>query len=140
MHNDLPRTGDEWSARLSEYLDGGLTATEREALDQHLARCAECRGELDELQAVIVRASTLRDDPPAADLWPGIAGRLQAAPPPPRRFSFTLPQLVAAGLALMVLSGSMVWFARLGGTRTDFPAVVAEAPAVTPVSFADAEY
>ena len=38
-----------------------------------------------------------------------------------RRFSFTLPQLVAAGLALMVLSGGLVWVARLGDPRASLP-------------------
>ena len=44
------------------------------------------------------------------------------------RFSFTLPQLVAAGLALMVLSGGMVWVARLGDPRASLPPVRREPP------------
>jgi len=46
--------------------------------------------------------------------------------PAARRFSFTVPQLVAAGLALMLLSGGIVWLARMGGQRTDFPPVSAQ--------------
>ena len=76
------------------------------------------------------------------DLWPGVAARIGVAEQPlfrarqktailpmrsaARRFSFTVPQLVAAGLALMLLSGGTVWLARMGGQRTDFPPVSAQ--------------
>jgi tetratricopeptide (TPR) repeat protein len=62
-----------------------------------------------------------------------------------RRFSFTLPQLVAASLALMVLSGGLVWVARSGDPRASLPPVVAleesaGSEPVVPVTFADAQY
>ena len=63
-----------------------------------------------------------------------------------RRFSFTLPQLVAAGLALMVLSGGTVWLARQGGSRTDFEPISAQVepePSATPIrpaAVADVDY
>ena len=44
-----------------------------------------------------------------------------------------MPQLVAAGLALMVMSGGGVWVLQHGGRATDVPAVVAVAPAADPV-------
>ena len=44
-------------------------------------------------------------------------------------FSFTLPQLVAAGLALMVMSGGGVWVLQHGGRATSMPPVAAIAPA-----------
>jgi tetratricopeptide (TPR) repeat protein len=50
-----------------------------------------------------------------------------------RRFSFTVPQLVAAGLALMVLSGGIVWIARLGDPRTSLPPAVAQVEVEAPV-------
>jgi hypothetical protein len=73
------------------------------------------------------------------------------APHARRRFSFTLPQLAAAGIALMVLSGGMVWLAKSGDSRADFPPVDAVAvtnPAsgardridVAPALFADSEF
>ena len=122
-----------WTNQLSDYLDGDLSAAARTALDEHLAGCGECRQVLSELRAVADRAQSLTDVPPERDLWPGVAGEigaplqarvleLRAA----RRFSFTLPQLVAASLALMLLSGGMVWIARLGGDRTDFPSIAAD--------------
>src|SRR5690242_6390457 len=64
---------DQWTDRLSEYLDGDLTPAERTTLEAHLAACGTCRTTLDELRRVVARAQALDDRPPAADLWPGIA-------------------------------------------------------------------
>jgi tetratricopeptide (TPR) repeat protein len=155
-------TEDAFTDRLSDYLDGeDLDSVERAAIEAHLATCAACRTTLSELRAVAARAASLPDDSPVADLWPGIADRLdstgRAVPfvkPSARRFSFTLPQLVAAGLALMVLSGGMVWFARHGGRGSSLPQVTAniQAPGtseptaddaairITQANFADAHY
>jgi tetratricopeptide (TPR) repeat protein len=58
-----------------------------------------------------------------------------------RRFSFTMPQLVAAGLALMLMSGGGVWVVQHGGRATDLPQVAASAdPSVVPASLADPRY
>ena len=43
---------DQQRERLSAYLDGELPASEREPLERHLAGCAECRRELNELREV----------------------------------------------------------------------------------------
>jgi Putative zinc-finger len=133
---------DEWNDRLSEYIDGELGSSERLALEAHLAGCAECRQDLVSLRAVVARAGSLTDAPPTSDLWPGIASRIGARPArratlTTRRFAFTLPQLVAASLALIVASGGMVWLARMGGSTTDFPPVVGE---VRLANFGDAAY
>ena len=134
---------DPFTDLLSDYLDDEeLSLDERQRIEQHLADCAACRAMLAELRAVTLQASTLVDTPPTVDLWPGVAARIgaveQAVPRTPqktailpmrssaRRFSFTVPQLVAAGLALMLLSGGTVWLARMGGERTDFPPVSAQ--------------
>jgi anti-sigma factor RsiW len=137
--------------RLSEYLDDALHADERARVSAHLSGCAECRVTLEELRAVAHRAARLTDSPPPVDLWPGVTARIDRESRRPlaferarRTFSFTMPQLVAAGLALMVLSGGTVWLARLGGDRTDFPPISAEAPrpqvAAVNVNFADEHY
>jgi anti-sigma factor RsiW len=147
-------TTDTFTSRLSDYIDGEIESAERAAIEAHLAECAGCRATVAELRAVAATAAALPDAPPAADLWPGIESRLGAAIPvlpfrsAPRRFSFTLPQLVAAGLALMVLSGGLVWVSRLGDPRTSLPAIVAKAPEaeapepepLVPVSFADSHF
>jgi anti-sigma factor RsiW len=135
---------DQFTELLSDYLDGeDLTADARRRLEAHLAGCGECRTTLGELRDVAARAATLEDSPPALDLWPGVAARIGAGPPrrvtpfravktTPRRFSFTLPQIVAASLALMVLSGGTVWLARSGAPGTDFEPVAAQATAAEP--------
>jgi hypothetical protein len=125
------------SEQLSEYLDDELAPGDRERIEVHASGCPTCRRELEALRAVTLRARSLSDAPPQADLWPGIADRItrMARAAAPRReawrISFTLPQLVAAGLALVVLTAALVSLARLGGPRTDFPPVAAggEAPA-----------
>jgi anti-sigma factor RsiW len=139
MHDDL-------NARLSEYLDDELDAAERAAVEAHLQVCEACRTDLRDLAAVVARAGTLPDTSPARNLWPDVERRI--APPrvlrpsfSTRRFAFTMPQLVAAGLALMIASGGLVWLARLGGDRTDFPAIIGQAPpAVRPANFGDAAF
>src|SRR5262249_44239270 len=97
------------------------------------------RAALDELRAVVTQARALPDRPPAEDLWPAVESRIAAfarseaaleheasaahaayAPPAipavigqrPRRargLTLTWPQLVAAGLTLVALSGGGVW-------------------------------
>jgi anti-sigma factor RsiW len=146
---------DQWNDRLSEYIDDELTPAERAELEAHLTTCRACADTLDELREVVARAGSLTPRPPAADLWPGIEPRLgrstTIAPFQPRpqrtasrRFSFTMPQLVAAGLALMVMSGGAVWVLQHGGRATDGPGVAAFTPreeaAVAPASLADPRY
>jgi anti-sigma factor RsiW len=72
LHNDHERQVEA----LSAYLDDALPSAEHEALERHLATCAECRAELEELRHV---RALLRALP---------------APVPPR--SFTLPATTAS--------------------------------------------
>lgn len=120
---------DQWTSRLSEYLDGELTPGERQALDAHLSSCANCRTTLEELQLVVENAGALADRPPKYDLWPGIARRIgvRATPviadlderrrlrDPRRRFAFTVPQLAAAAVLLVFASAGGAWMALNGG-------------------------
>lgn len=125
---------DQWTDRLSEYLDGELPAAERNALESHLPGCARCRAVLADLRGVVARAQALEDRPPETDLWPGIRAQLTRAPrgvrhdrPGRRRFIFTAPQLLAASIALVLLSGGGVWVAL-------HPTAVDVAPAAGPPS------
>lgn len=112
---------DMWTNRLSEYLDGELDATEQAALEAHLATCGACYATLGELKQVVARAKALPDTPPANDLWVGIRAGMTPAPtavtarppvrPSARRFSLSVPQLLAASIALVLLSGGGVWMA-----------------------------
>ena len=93
---------------LSAYLDGELDEAARAAAENHLAACAECRATLEGLRGLVRRAQTLDDRPPEHDLWAGIAERIgepgtaNVIPLAPRRrrFTFSVPQLAAAAVAL----------------------------------------
>lgn len=126
---------DTFVDRLSEYLDGELSSAEHASVHAHLAECAECRATLEELRRVVARASVVQDSAPERDLWPGVAARIGAGGRASMsvfkraltsRLSFTLPQLAAAGLALMVLSGGLVWMAKSGDPRADFQPISAQ--------------
>jgi anti-sigma factor ChrR (cupin superfamily) len=146
---------DDFTDRLSDYLDDELSTGERAVMGAHLASCDACRSTLDALRAVVSQARQLRDSPPEHELWSGVAARIAPAERPgarrsafrrivSSRLSVTMPQLAAAGLALMVLSGGLVWMARSGDPRADFPRVSADtelrAPAAPPAPFADPHY
>jgi anti-sigma factor RsiW len=135
---------DQWTDRLSEYLDGELPERERMALESHLLTCGDCSALLMDLQRVIKRARLLQEQAPTRDLWPEIASRIGATPRAAeadvvelashgyrgRRWSFSLPQLAAAGIALAALSGGAAWMLRAPNRPTLIPPV-ATAPSGT---------
>ncbi len=110
--------------RLSAYLDDELDGRERAAVEAHVAGCAECASILSDLRGVVASAAELPPLPPERDLWPGIRSRLaprQAAGPAGgstvvplasrRRVVLSVPQLLAAGIAVAVLSAGAAWAA-----------------------------
>lgn len=123
---------DRWTELLSDYLDDGLDAGSRTELESHLRGCPDCSEALQGLRLVVARARSLpaRGETPNVDLWPAIEARIRGAALPPaahppavipvrrgsawtkRRVSFSLPQLAAACVALAIVSGSAVWYAR----------------------------
>jgi len=124
---------EEWTDKLSDYLDGELPDEERRAVDAHLRGCAECTAVLNDLKRIVARAQGVAaaPRPPAADLWAGIAARIETSPRSvrlsgrsadaanvegatlrgPRRVTFTLPQLAAAAALIAAVSGGVVWSA-----------------------------
>jgi anti-sigma factor RsiW len=120
---------DQWTDRLSEYLDDELPPDERAALETHLRQCTACGAVLADLKRIVTRARGLEDRLPDHDLWPGIAARIGvgsgevpaidlAAERARRRWSFSAPQLIAAGIALMALSGGTAWLLHPIGSVT----------------------
>ena len=131
--------------QLSDYIDDELDPRATADIQRHLAACASCRAVEADLRRVIARAGSLVDTAPDQDLWSGVASRIGRVVPfqtrAHRRFSFTLPQIAAASLALMVLSGGMVWLAKSGDPRADFPVSSgAELAPVAPVRVSDNHY
>jgi anti-sigma factor RsiW len=130
---------DRWMERLSDYLDGELPAGERAALEEHLKTCPDCPAILADLRRVVARAAVMDVHTPSRDLWPGIAGRIGAASTgarrAARRWSFSLPQLAAAAIALMTMSGGAVWLARSSGSAPlTTPIATETAPVTTPAA------
>jgi len=124
---------EEWTDKLSEYLDGELRTAERRAVEAHLRGCVECSAVLADLKRVVARAQEVGTGvprPPSVDLWGGIAERIESrrstevgrsakapaerraipfTPHAPRRLTFTLPQLAAAAVVVAAVSGGLVW-------------------------------
>src|SRR5690348_10453939 len=128
---------DNWTERLSEYIDATLTDGERVALESHLAAC---RATLGELRRVVARAGALDDRPPTTDLWPLVAARIGrssgdvvslAARRERRRVSLTVPQLAAAAVALAFMSSMSAWLLMGRGGRAA-PTLPATATSATP--------
>jgi anti-sigma factor RsiW len=133
---------DQWTDRLSEYLDDELPEGERIALEAHLGGCTECTQVLADLLGVVRRARLVENRPPQRDLWPGIAARIGSAIAMApvdlasrrvsRRWSFSLPQLAAAGIALMAVSGGSVWLLSSAGQQAVTPQVATAPPSNPP--------
>src|SRR5436190_13380132 len=95
-------THGEWTDKLSEYLDDELSASERTAVESHLAGCAECTRLLADLKRIVARAQAIEPRPPQTDLWHAVAAQIEqrSAGNPGhvvvfgarRRITFTLPQ------------------------------------------------
>jgi anti-sigma factor RsiW len=135
---------DQWTDRLSEYLDGDLPEGDRIALEAHLQACAECSAIVLDLRRVVRRARTLKPQAPANDLWPAIAQRIGAKPPASaivdldshraarRRWAFSLPQLAAAGIALTAVSSGTAWMLSTSARPDSVTSVVLTVPSGTP--------
>jgi anti-sigma factor RsiW len=126
---------EEWTDKLSEFLDGELAADEQRAVEAHLRGCTSCAAVLADLKRVVARAQQAGavPRPPSADLWAGIAARIdvsRSAKPSgersgsddsvadrsahafalrTRRITFTLPQLAAAAALVAAVSAGVVW-------------------------------
>jgi hypothetical protein len=132
--------------QLNDFREGLLKPEEREAVRDHLEGCPQCREELEGLSKLADDLATLPlEAEPARDLWPQISWRMEGADrttmarpesgtldqgavvgaqiPSTRRGRWvSLPawQLLAASIALMVVSGATVWAFLSGGADLGF--------------------
>ncbi|MEQ8330474.1 MAG: zf-HC2 domain-containing protein [Longimicrobiales bacterium] len=117
---------ERWTHRLTEYVDGDLSPTDREAFERHADGCAACREAVEEIRTVVAAARAMGPVEPPRDLWPGIervvSRRLPGAversvirlPTAPRRVPepvapsgrrlLSTPQLAAAAVLLVMAS------------------------------------
>jgi anti-sigma factor RsiW len=115
---------------LSAYLEDELGPDERRRVAEHLDGCGACARVMRGLEDVVRRARTLPDQTPSRDLWPVIEANLEERIEPAQSFGtpvvslaerrravrLSIPQAIAAGLALMIGSGAAVWSVRAPST------------------------
>ncbi len=110
----------DWINKLSDYLDDDMSGDERAELEAALEGDVELQRVLEELRAVRDTAASLPTHSPDSNLWPGIESRIGAeaavvdlasASRARRRLSFTIPQLAAAAVAMLMLGSAGVWMA-----------------------------
>jgi hypothetical protein len=118
---------------LHDFRDGLVTPDIEKQVREHIAVCPECREELEGLTSLLKDLGSLPvEAQPSRDLWPQIAWRVKGAgiqdpagadmedgrevprrdslePRRSRRVSLPAWQLLAASIALMVVSGASVW-------------------------------
>jgi len=130
---------EEWTDRLSDFLDGELPPGERLELEEHLRGCPGCRGVLEQLRAVKVRAAALGHDEPGPHVWRAIAERIghpevradddpqdELAARRARRIHFPWLQAGAAAAAVLVLG---IGIGRMSKGPERLPTARVEAPA-----------
>ena len=132
--------------QLSAYLDGELAPAEQAALRAHLAACAQCAGELEEL-ALVGRAARELDEPAPEGYFDGLPGRVrqrlrearQAQAPAPRPRLLPAWSWALAAAALLGLLLPILWQRQ---AHAPLPATVtapAEAPAAAPQRLGSAQ-
>jgi hypothetical protein len=64
--------------QLADYLEGDLASADRRQAEAHLATCVRCTALVRDLERIRADASELPELTPSADLWSGIARRIDA--------------------------------------------------------------
>jgi hypothetical protein len=97
------------SRQLARYCDGQLDADEARRVEAHLASCARCRVERDEIRfaAGLIRQLTVVEAPDS--IWVGIARQLDAGP---TRRSWQLRPALAWAAAVVLVAAAGVWILR----------------------------
>ena len=124
---------DSWTGRLSEYVDGELDAPTRQALEAHLATCANCRTTRDALERVVARARRVGYHAPRQDLWGAIERTVSQHSPRgrrPRLVTIRLSRLIAAAALVAVVAGGFAW--TIASRRAPSAAVAVARDSVTP--------
>jgi hypothetical protein len=68
----------DWTDRLSEYLDGGLSPVDAAACEAWLASNADGQELLEELRKVVARAKAMPDVEVPASVWTGVTAAIRA--------------------------------------------------------------
>ena len=124
---------EEMQLLLSGRLDGCNTLEEEQALDQHLAECADCRQALEDYKKIDELLRETRQEVPA-DLTANVMRAVEAEPrrveakPKKRRLPFGFATAAAAVAAALILAVNAGWLPGLNqGTAKLFPHKAADA-------------
>ena len=124
---------EEMQLLLSGRLDGCNTLEEEQALDQHLAECADCRQALEDYKKIDELLRETRQEVPA-DLAANVMRAVEAEPrrveakPKKRRMPFGFATAAAAVAAALILAVNAGWLPGLDqGTAKLFPHKAADA-------------
>lgn len=125
---------DQWTSRLSAYLDDELTQIERAELDRHMETCDDCRATVAQLRCVVSWAKDYPGRSTGGDVWHRIAASVRRTHPGvvnlpirSRRFQGTryrLPQALAAGIVLALVGTGSWWLARATAPQGRMAAVM----------------
>ena len=120
----------EFDDRLADYLEGTLDAADTRAVEHHLASCVRCAALVRDVEDIRASAARLPELTPSADLWSGIARRIEAPVVPlasrvvpnvaSRRLLERL-RTAAVAAALVAVTAGVTYtltVSRGGGTRT----------------------
>lgn len=128
---------DQWTDRLSDYVDDELSPAEQAACRAHVDSCPRCRETVAALAALKADAQRLPVCMPEGDLWPGVLAQItreapvasrHAASHTARRWSFTLGELALAATLVMAVSAGVTWLVaqrQAGDSPDGGPPVVA---------------
>lgn len=113
---------DQWTSRLSDYLDGELTGIERAELERHLDTCDECQTTVGQLRRVVSWAQSRSGRNTDREVWHRIVAKIRGAPHgvvdlpsrsrTPPRTRYRVPRLLAAGILLALVGTGSWWLAR----------------------------
>ena len=130
---------DDWTDRLSAYLDDEMGVAERVAFERHVVECEECRTTLNQLGSLRTWAEGYEGLPTSEAVWvrvqegikSGSGGAkvvsIEDASPRWRRFRFGVPLALAATMALGLVGVGSWWLGRATAPRREI--VVSTLPA-----------
>jgi anti-sigma factor RsiW len=125
--------------RLADYLEGELAPADQRRLESHLASCPRCTALVRDLEQIRIGAAALPELVPSADLWEGVAHRIEApvvsfaARPAPnvvprRRFERWTNAAIAAALVAVTAGVTYTLTVARDGNRSGVAAIVNAAP------------
>jgi len=128
---------DQWTSRLSAYLDNELTELERAEFERHVETCGECQAAVAQLRRVVSWAQDYPGRSTDRDVWHRIVTNIRGTQPGvvdlpsrSRRLGGTryrVPQVLVAGIVLVLVGTGSWWLARVTAPQ-DRMAAVMDAP------------